>query len=65
MPIFTLLLASIHPHTVIILRSPCLLAETLNPAFLLQTLTANIVALVWNVYMSFQSHKAVEVKSAA
>lgn len=27
-----------------------------------QTLCANVVALVWNVYMSFQSHKAVAAK---
>jgi hypothetical protein len=25
----------------------------------LQVLTANVVALIWNTYMSFQSHKAV------
>ncbi|EFJ52964.1 hypothetical protein VOLCADRAFT_102925 [Volvox carteri f. nagariensis] len=37
-------------------------AQYLNFRFVppnLQVLTANIVALIWNTYMSFQSHKAV------
>lgn len=35
--------------------------HTLYPTtpILLQVLVANMVALVWNTYMSFQSHKAV------
>ncbi len=44
-----------HPHAMFEPRN------ALQP----QVLVANLVALIWNTYMSFQSHKAVAAPQAA